>query len=130
MMLLDTHLLLFLVNGNPIRFAEEYATASLAVSPISAGEIACLQRLGRIRLSEPADRWFDSAVGNLGAHVVPLTSGLFARAMLSDWAHGDPADRILVQCVRDVPGLELHTRDARILRYGAEHGLKMRDCRM
>jgi PIN domain nuclease of toxin-antitoxin system len=130
MMLLDTHVLLNLSAGTPIRFADEYANADLALSPVTAGEIACLQRLGRIRLTEAADRWFEAAVERLGAKVLPLTPGTFARAMALEWEHKDPADRILVQTTQDNPGVELHTRDGQILRYAAASRLNVRDCRI
>lgn len=130
MILLDTHLFVHLVLGSPLRFAMEYETAPLAVSPISAAEIACLERLGRLRLHDPADTWFDRAVRAVGARVLPLTPGLLARAMRLDWEHKDPADRILVQHTLDDADLELHTRDAKILARALSGGFRVRDCRL
>lgn len=130
MRLLDTHILLYLAAGAPLRFAEEYASGPIAVSPISAAEIACLQKLGRVLLTEAADVWFDRAIDRLGAHVLPLAAGTFARAMLLDWDHRDPADRVLVQTLIERPDLELHTRDRRILALAEARALKVRDCRL
>lgn len=131
MIFLDTHILIYLAAGTGrIRFADEYATRPLGISPISAAEIGCLQRAGRIELGMSADTWFDLAIRRFGAQVLPLGPGILARAMTMAWDHQDPADRILVQTLRETPGAELHTRDARILAYGREHGLSVRDCRL
>lgn len=62
--------------------------------------------------------------------MLPLTVGVMARAMLFEWDHRDPADRILVQTLRNSPAAELHTRDMRILAYASANGLRVRDCRV
>lgn len=129
-MLLDTHVFLHLVTGAPVRFGDEYAKGRLVLSAITAAEVACLQRLGRVVLDRPADAWFEDAARRLGAEVVPVSAGLFARAMLLDWEHRDPADRVLVQLAIDNPTAPLHTRDTKILAFGERNGVAVRDCRL
>lgn len=65
---------------------------------------------------------FDMATSRLNAKVLPLTPGIFARAVLLDWEHRDPADRLLVQSVRETPGVEIHTRDAKIVEFCLKMG--------
>ncbi len=129
-MLLDTHIFVHLMFSMPVRFRDEYISGGLAVSAVSAGEIACLQRLRRLRLDEPADAWFDTAVRRSGVRVLPLTPRILARSMSMEWEHKDPADRILVQTLLEHPEIELHTRDARILAHADVRSLRVRDCRM
>lgn len=129
MTLIDTHIFVDLMLGHPLRFADEYGDARLGVSAVTAAELGCLQRLGRLRFDLPADRWFEAATAAGGVTVLPVPAGYLARAMLDPWAHRDPADRILVQHLRERPDLELHTRDATIVAYGREQGLRVRDCR-
>lgn len=129
MILIDTHIFLDLMLGKPLPFVREYRPGAVGVSAVTAAELGCLQRLGRLRLDAPADRWFDEATSASGVAVLPVNAGHLARAMLDPWAHRDPADRILVHHLRERPGLELHTRDAQILEYGKQGGLAVRDCR-
>lgn len=130
MIILDTHMFYFLVVGAPIAFAEEYVNSPIAVSAITAAELACLQRLRRITFTKSADFWFEEAIQNSGVQILPVTPRILARAMLLEWDHRDPADRILWQTLLEHPGAELHTRDQRILARARETGAKVRDCRL
>lgn len=130
MIFLDTHIFVHLMFGEPVRFGEEYLPSGVAVSAVTAAEVGCLQRLGRIELPEPADEWFEAAIRRTGATVLPVTAGTFARAGILVWEHRDPADRILVQTLIERPNAELHTRDARIIEYARIKGLNVRDCRI
>lgn len=129
MILLDTHIFVDLMLGRPLPFVAEYLSGKTSVSAVTAAELGCLQRLDRLRLDLPADRWLDVATAAAGIVVIPATAGHLARAMLDSWSHRDPADRILVQHLRERHDLELHTRDARILEYAGECKLAVRDCR-
>ncbi len=129
MILIDTHIFVDLMLGLALRFSEEYASARLGVSAVTAAELGCLQRLGRLRFDLPADRWFEAATIAGAVAVLPVPAGQLARAMLDPWAHRDPGDRILVQHLRERADLELHTRDGTIVDYAREQGLRVRDCR-
>jgi PIN domain nuclease of toxin-antitoxin system len=127
--ILDTHIFVPLVQGVDAAWAAELEGAVLVVSPIVAAELGCLVRLGRVRFSEPVDRWFERAVSELDAELGPLSAGLLARSQAFSWAHRDPADRVLVQTARETPGAVLYTKDRQILDLASAEGLPVRDCR-
>lgn len=129
MILIDTHIFVDLIFAQPLRFANEYSPGVVGVSAVTAAELGCLQRLGRLRLDLPADEWFAEATAAGGIAVHAVSAGHLARAMLPEWSHRDPADRIIVQHLRERSDLELHTRDTTIIAYGNENGLRVRDCR-
>jgi PIN domain nuclease of toxin-antitoxin system len=129
MILLDTHIFIGLALGEPILFVEEYRTKPLVVSAISAAEVACLVRVNRISLSMQPDEWFTTAARQMRVKTENLGATILARAMMFEWEHKDPADRILIQLLRDTPKLELHTRDKKIIDYAAQWNLRCRDCR-
>ncbi len=129
MILLDTHIFVLLVLGQPASYAEELASDDLAVSAISAAEVACLVRVGRLTLQMPPAEWFEQAVSVSATNVLPLTPVLLARAFMLEWSHRDPADRILVQTLIEMPDLTLFKKDAEILAYAAKRNLRCSDCR-
>jgi|HubBroStandDraft_1064217.scaffolds.fasta_scaffold240072_3 PIN domain nuclease of toxin-antitoxin system len=129
MILLDTHIFVPLALGQPASYAEELGADDLAVSAISAAEVACLVRAGRLTLQMPPAEWFEQAISVSATNVLPLTPVLLARAFMLEWSHRDPADRILVQTLIETPNLTLFTKDATILAYADERGLRCRDCR-
>jgi PIN domain nuclease of toxin-antitoxin system len=126
-LLLDTHVLLWLLNGDPIRSAVTLAihqaqkSRSLYVSPVSAWEVGVA--LGK---ENPAHRpnlnglppsvWFKSAVSALTAKVplLNLAIAVEAAAVPAIYGHGDPGDCFLIATAR-VCGLALVTHDSRIL---------------
>jgi PIN domain nuclease of toxin-antitoxin system len=127
--LLDTHIFVALALGHDLHFIDDYRSEPLLVSAISAAEIACLVRLNRIKLSTAPDEWFTTAARRMRCKTIDLGAAVLARSMMFDWDHKDPADRILVQTLRDTPSLELHTRDAKIIDYANSWSLRCRDCR-
>lgn len=123
-LLLDTHVWLWLAAGDARlsrshqrRIIDAAADGSLFVSPISAWEIALLERKGRIRLGRPVDRWLDDALALPGLNVAPLTPRVAAASChLPEPFHADPADRMIVATTREFSAT-LVTEDARILDY-------------
>ena len=126
-LLLDTHVLLWLLNGDPIASAATLAihqaqqSQSLYVSPMSAWEVGVA--LGKANPAHrpnlrglPPDRWFKSAVRALTAKVpqLNLAVAVEAAAVPAVYGHGDPGDCFLIATAR-VRKLTLVTRDARIL---------------
>jgi PIN domain nuclease of toxin-antitoxin system len=122
MLLLDTHALIWLVEGSkPLgrraaRLADDaLARDQLAVAAISFWEVAMLAREQRIALDLPPAEWRLRVVG-LGVHEVPLTGDVaIAAAMLTDF-HADPADRLIVTSAQAMDA-GLITADERILRW-------------
>ncbi len=130
MILLDTHIFVEAVAGTATgAYLSELEQDDLCVSAISAAEIACLVRVGRLRLNSDPASWFEQAIERAFISVAPLKPGLLARAMMLEWDNRDPADRILLQTITDEPTYTLYTRDARITAYANEHSLRVRDCR-
>jgi PIN domain nuclease of toxin-antitoxin system len=130
-LLLDTHVLLWLLNGDPITSGATLAihraqqSRSLYVSPLSAWEVGVA--LGKqnpaLRPSLhglPPDLWFKAAVSAVSAKVphLDLAVAVEAAAVPAIYGHGDPGDRFLIATAR-VRKLTLVTRDSRILELAA-----------
>jgi len=126
MMLLDTHVLIWLAEGMDVlplpsrELIDEAAGATgLAISSISFWEIAMLDSRGRISLSQPIAEWHRRVLSAPGVTEVPVTGEVGIEAvLLPGRLHGDPADRMLLATAR-LNGWRLATRDRRLLKYGA-----------
>ena len=126
MMLLDTHALIWMVEGdarlgNNARVAvdEERAGDGVLVSPISAWEAAMLVRKGQLALRRPVTDWFDLVLAAPGFRLAIITTAIGADAGgLPRPLHGDPADRLIVATARAL-GCPLLTADRAILDYAA-----------
>jgi PIN domain nuclease of toxin-antitoxin system len=124
--LLDTHIWLWLVAGNPdlsmnIRDAIDQAVGAgaLRIAAISLWEVALLESRGRIVLGKPIGSWFEEALAAPGPTIDPLTPQIAIESYaLPEVFHGDPADRLIVATAR-VSNAALMTRDRRILDYAA-----------
>jgi PIN domain nuclease of toxin-antitoxin system len=134
MLLLDTHAVLWLDNGDPLSAAAHDAIRTAApaggvlVSPVSAWEIGLLVSKGRLALDLEPVAWFQRFLRVAGIRLTPFTIEIAAGcSFLPRLFHGDPADRMLVATARecDVP---LVTRDRRILDYGASGVVKTIAC--
>jgi PIN domain nuclease of toxin-antitoxin system len=119
LILLDTHVLLWLVLGDkrlkaPVRRliagAEE-----VGVSAVTFWEVATLIRHGRLRAAGPAGGW-RAAVLSLGIADVPIDGEIAWRAGAMDHSHGDPADR-LIMATAMARSAKLITADREILRH-------------
>jgi len=103
--------------------------AELAVSAISIWEVAMLEAKGRLTLSRSIDEWVRSAVAAPGLRLAELTPEVLVESTrLPGSPHGDPSDRMIVATAR-VLGGTLVTCDDRVLAYGAEGHLRVRDGR-
>ena len=124
-LLLDTHVLLWWLNGNDrlpaaIRRAVEAAgpEAPLWVSDITLWEIATLESLGRIELHLPVRDWLERATAPPLVRRIGITPAVAGEvAALPAGFHRDPADRVLVASAR-VLGATLATADRRIVESG------------
>ena len=122
MTLLDTHALIWLVEGSKslgrrsARLADDaLARDELAVAAISFWEVAMLAQAERIEIALPPSEWRLRVV-RLGIHEAPLSGDVaIAAATLPDF-HPDPADRFIVASARALDA-GLITADDRILRW-------------
>lgn len=125
-LLLDTCALIWLVSGalddSIVRPQIEAAAAgdALLVSITSAWEIGLLSR-ARVEFLPDAKTWFTRAVAHPGLTITPITAAIaIDSSHLPGPLHGDPADRLIISTARHL-GVDIVTRDRRILDY-AGHG--------
>jgi PIN domain nuclease of toxin-antitoxin system len=121
-LLLDTHVLVWLVFGEPMlgsRTKGTIARASLEgrilISAITPWEIGVLVSKGRIDLRRDALAWVRSALELPGVRFAELSPEISVESTRLPWEmHGDPADRILVATARHL-GAVLVTADQKLL---------------
>lgn len=131
--LLDTHVWIWLVNGdkrvNAPKFLNqiqrEVDISNVRVSVISVWEVGMLEQKGRIILPFSALEWAQRALRAPGVLLAALTPEIAIESTrLPGDFHGDPADRIVVSTAKSL-GATLVTQDAHILRYSKKHSLKI-----
>ena len=117
--LLDTHCLIKLVLDEKLssRVRKLILEATeLIISPISAWEIAMLEKLGYIELDRPALNWYTSALLERRVRQVDLSPEILMDSVFLDWTHRDPADRIIVATALNQDAV-IATEDAQMLKY-------------
>jgi PIN domain nuclease of toxin-antitoxin system len=126
LLLLDTHVWLWLVAGSPDLSTEARhsidgaaAAGTLRIAAISLWEIALLASRGRIVLGKSISLWLEEALADPGPTIDPLSRQIAIESYaLPDVFHRDPADRMIVATAR-VTSAVLMTRDQQILDYAA-----------
>lgn len=120
MLVLDTHVLVWLDEGNPRLGAtaltainEALAAGQLAVATISFWEIAMLLEKRRLIIQTGLEPWRSDLLQS-GLQELPLRSETAIRAAQLQSFHGDPADRMIVATALE-NGATLITADAKIL---------------
>ena len=98
--LLDTHTLLWAVQeekklGRGARKIIENPESLLYVSAISAFEIACKQRIGKLPGYSHVVENYQGILQRFGANELPVSSAHARFAAHFEWKHRDPFDRIL-----------------------------------
>ena len=128
MILLDTHVLIWWVNGDLSRLSKAALAAiesnrqsnqkqQLLVSAISYWEVAMLLERGRLSLSMDSEKWFNLISAIPAIKFLPLQPRVAINAtQLPVPFHADPADRFLVAQARQL-NLPLVSADARIRQY-------------
>ncbi|MCD6055664.1 MAG: hypothetical protein K0R12_626 [Gammaproteobacteria bacterium] len=125
-LLLDTHVLIWLMNGNDniskksqklIEYARQ--NGNIFISAISVWEIGMLEQKKRIILNKPCLEWIKEAL-SFGIRLSALTPEIALEScQLPGYTAGDPADRIIIATAR-VESLTLLTCDEHILAYGSQ----------
>ena len=122
MVLLDTHALIWVVEGNgrlgrrASRLVDaELQADHLGVASISFWEIAMLVKRGRLTVEPSVDQWRLRVLG-LGVEEIPLTGDVAISAVRLPDLHHDPADRFIMATAM-ATGATLVTADDRILRW-------------
>jgi PIN domain nuclease of toxin-antitoxin system len=122
MLLLDTHALIWLVEGHPSlgRRARSLLRSGLGgdeigVAAITYWEVAMLADRGRLVLDVPVADWRHRVIG-LGIHELPVTGDVAITAASLPGFHPDPADRLIVAAAL-AGAATLLTADDRILRW-------------
>jgi PIN domain nuclease of toxin-antitoxin system len=126
LVLLDTHVWLWLVAGSPDLATEARHTidsaaalGTLRIAAISLWEVALLASRGRIVLGKSLSSWLAEALADPAPAIDPLSPQIAVEACsLPEAFHRDPADRMIVATAR-VTGAALMTRDQQILDYAA-----------
>lgn len=129
MILLDTHVLIWWVNGDHPNLsgaalaAIEDGHQTRLVSAISCWEVAMLMQQGRLGLSMDLERWLALLDAIPRLRLVPLSPAVaVAATRLPEPFHADPADRFLVAQARDL-AVPLVTADSTIRAYPHLHSL-------
>ncbi len=123
MIVLDTHIWVWIVQGDP-RLSDKLKEIIVAneserigVPAISLWEVAKAVELGRLVLFEPIDNWFRLALKSPGIEVLPLTPEIALESTrLPSPFHKDPFDQLIVATAR-VHDAMLITADSAILEY-------------
>ena len=132
MMLLDTHVLVWLDEGSQ-RLGNQSLSSidaalkdgELGVSVISFWEVAMLVNKGRLKIQMDLQLWRRSLLES-GLQEIPLTGEVAIYAALLDDFHGDAADRMIVATAQYL-NAELVTADEKILSW--KHELLRMDAR-
>ncbi len=130
MILLDTHILLWLVSGSSrlgdraeSRIQNAWEEGMVAVSSFTFWEIAQLHTRGRLELGLPPRALRQRLVGD-GLRTIPADDEVVIRSVELDAEgfHADPADRIIVTTAM-LGGFQLATADREIARWAERSGL-------
>ncbi|GAB4283526.1 MAG: type II toxin-antitoxin system VapC family toxin [Oscillatoriaceae cyanobacterium] len=98
---LDTHIWIWLVNGNLDRFPASWLppieeSDRLGVSPLSCYEIALAQQRGRLELDCTAQEWIRQALSLGKIDLLPITDNIAVQAVRLSPVHKDPFDRLII----------------------------------
>lgn len=124
MILLDTHIWIWWVNGNSQlpanhkRYLESNEQRGLAVSIMSCWEVAKLVQKNKLKLTRPVFEWIRLALNYPGINLLNLTPAIVVESteLPGTLKTDDPADQLLVATAR-TGKLTLMTVDAKILEY-------------
>ncbi|MCK5602916.1 type II toxin-antitoxin system VapC family toxin [Candidatus Pacearchaeota archaeon] len=120
MILLDTHVLIWMDEGNKrlgrktIKLLNSaLADGNLTVSAVSFWEVSMLAQKGRLEILMEMDVWRGELIES-GLNEMPLNGAIGIRAGGLQNFHGDPADRMIVATALETAAT-LVTADEKIL---------------
>ena len=121
MLLLDTHVLLWLVDQQDalsasVKTALSANAENLFVSSITGFEVAIKSERGALVLPLPPDQWVSDALRLHGIEEVHVTAEIGARSAMLPNIHRDPCDRIIVATALKHT-MTIVTKDAILPRY-------------
>ncbi len=129
MLLIDTHVLLWLDEGSPklgaqaLRLIDSSLQGNaLAVSSITFWETAMLVQKGRLSIAAQLPAWRKELLTN-GLVEIPVTGDIALAAGTLEDFHGDPADRIIAATAM-IHDAALLTADKKILAWSDSRALK------
>jgi len=101
MIVMDTHIWLWWVNGNLEQLGDKRTKLLeqpklLAVSAISCFEVAWLDHHHRIQLPSNKINWFDKALAGSNILLLPITPKVAEIAVELPEHHRDPHDRLII----------------------------------
>lgn len=123
--LLDTHVFLWWASDRGVRISERAreiladGETDVALSLVSAWEIAIKVGAGRMDLPDAVERYLPDRIRQHGFELLPIELSHALRAGSLPAIHRDPFDRILVAQAQ-VEGLPILTADPAISRYDVE----------
>ncbi len=130
MILLDTHIWVWWVQGDPrlsatgLSLLDRQAESGIGVSVFSCWEVAMLHARQRLVLPCPLDEWIEKALSYPGVRLIELSRSIaMDSCRLPGEFHRDPADGILVATAREL-NCPFITADERILRYEGVRALR------
>jgi PIN domain nuclease of toxin-antitoxin system len=136
-LLLDTHIWVWYVENEPKRFSRRIEPlveaavqrGDLLISAVSVWEIAMLEAVRRIELSQDVRTWVGRALAFPGVRLKGLSPSIAIESTrLPGTLHRDPADRLLIATAR-LTGAALVTCDERILSYAKKGHVRVVDAR-
>jgi PIN domain nuclease of toxin-antitoxin system len=121
-LLLDTHVLIWLIEGAPAlgrrtkaAIDEASSEGRVLVSAITPWEIGVLVSNKRLALNRDVLEWLQTALKLPGVRLAELSPEISVESTRLPWEmHSDPADRILVATARHL-GAALVTADQKLL---------------
>lgn len=133
MILLDTHVVLWLVGNDPRLGRQAIETIAREpdrrVSAMVSWEIAMTVDKRRMTLEIPLESWLRDSFKSIDVSEVSVTGAMALDAgSLRDGIHGDPCDRIMIATARAL-SCALVTADEKILAYAAQGHVKAIDVR-
>ena len=134
-LLLDTHVLIWLMNGDSKLstktqelIEQARKLGSISIAAISVWEVAMLEQKNRIVLNKPCFEWIKDTL-RFGIRLVPLIPEIAIESChLPGYLAADPADRIIIATAR-IESLCLVTSDEKMLQYGAQNLVSFRNAK-
>lgn len=122
MILLDTHIWIYLVSGQLEKLSEKASkeinkSQNLALCAISCWEAALLVKKKRLKLNMDTEIWIINALNYPNLSVFDLTPDILVKSVMLEKLHPDPADRMIATtCLLN--SLPLITADKKLHQWG------------